>query len=186
MRSELNETPSLIRSFRRLRIPSIVFTCKRAARLSSPSHRRLRFVREAGLLPRPGFAVNIFFSSNRPASPPSDPPHLPARSAVSTVFTKPCQPLFFGSFQKLTASSSHLPHHPSGLQRSAVSTELNDPCQPLFSGLVSAAYRHFFNPAYLAAGGGFYAPQRGESTTFFRPLLFRDFSPFDGKSPCAS
>jgi len=132
MRSELNETPSLIRSFRRLRIPSIVFTCKRAARLSSPSHRRLRFVREAGLLPRPGFAVNIFFSPNRPASPPSDPPHLPARSAVSTVFTKPCQPLFFGSFQKLTASSSHLPHHPSGLQRSAVSTELTAPCQPLF------------------------------------------------------
>ena len=130
------------RTSRRLRIPSIVFTCKRAQRPEPPLPTcRLRFTREAGLIPLLGVAVNTLFSLPQTVRRRRRPVQAAfQRSAVSTRFNTRRQPLFFDLFQKLKAPSSNLPPKPVDPGGAAVSTALLKQCQPLFLTCLSGPF----------------------------------------------
>ena len=128
------------------------------------------------------------------ASPLPEPPAFQRRT-VSTVFNKPCQPLFSVRFRSLPPPLLTAASQPSGLRRSAVSTEFKTPRQPLFSvqfqqltppsSNLSASQRRAVStvvtklcqppfsllrfqalkPGGVAARGGFYRGCGGVSTT---------------------
>ena len=100
------------------------------------------------------------------ASPLPEPPAFQRRT-VSTVLSKPCQPLFFGKFQKLAAPS---PHRRQPTRRSSAERgfyRAQSTASTTFFSLISTTSAASFKPIRLAAEGGFYCRYPTVSTTFF-------------------
>jgi len=131
---------------------------------------RLRVTREAGLIPLPNVAVNLFFTPARPASPPSEPPRRSAERGFYSRY-RSVSTAFFRLNSEANRPLVSPPHPTRRLSAERGFYRSQRTVSTTFFGSISTTYAAFLKPFRLTPEGTlaerrFYRAKSPVSTAF--------------------